>query len=159
LATASQKKVDPELYPLYREFHVIFCRLFEAVSDNKELSKSDTENINTVLKTYLPEPKLYWDKKTLKYNIEFQEDPEPRSHILMEIFYALSEEDAEKSKLFARCEECKNPFLIQRDGQRYCSQRCRTRITSRRRYATLFSEYESTRRKPTTGKNAVKSQQ
>jgi hypothetical protein len=47
---------------------------------------------------------------------------------------------------FCRCESCKSVFPPTREGQRYCSQRCRARVGSRRRYAKLFEGHSSGQR-------------
>lgn len=156
MAGKGQKKADPELYLRFRAFHGAFCHLLETFADGKKLSGEETATVNAMLKEYLPPPVLSWDKERNCYGIEFHSNPEPRSHMLMELFETLEREKTENIKLFTRCEECKNPFLIQKEGQRFCSQRCRTRVTSRRRYANLFSDH-GTRRSPSTGQNTVQS--
>ena len=48
-----------------------------------------------------------------------------------------------REKLFLLCHECSNVFVVQKEGQAYCSQRCRSRVGERRRYALRMEGYPS----------------
>jgi len=49
---------------------------------------------------------------------------------------------------FLRCEECQNPYLVTKTGQRFCSQRCRARTGERRRYAVRMEGYPTKNKRP-----------
>lgn len=51
-----------------------------------------------------------------------------------------------------RCQECRSVFVLERSGQQWCSQRCRARVGSRRRYTKLFADFSGTGARKNSGK-------
>ena len=142
----------------YQAFLRILRVLMDALAEHRELTEVERDAINQAMRLYLPPPSIKWNEETRKHSIEFLDPHDPRGHVLMEVIDAMERENMEQTSLFGKCEECKNPFLVQKEGQRFCSQRCRARTGERRRYAVRFADYQPTRRRPNTGQNTVQSQ-
>ena len=73
------------------------------------------------------------------------------AEVLTELLDLIGAAQSDKSQKVSSCSICGNLFVVTRKGAARCSQRCRMRIGSRKRYAKLFEDYP-TRRKPITEK-------
>ncbi|WP_309721167.1 hypothetical protein [Armatimonas sp.] len=73
------------------------------------------------------------------------------SQVLTELLDLIATARSDKSRKVSSCSICGNLFVVTRKGASRCSQRCRMRVGSRKRYAKIFEGYP-TRRKTITGK-------
>ncbi len=135
------------LYQILKSF--MDCRV-----DGEVPSPAYVDALNSWLAVVMPAPFVAWNQDGFKFDFPGV------SGLVLLVHRPLAMEmlSAFQNGTLRRCEECRSVFVEQKPGQKYCSQRCRTRITSRRRYATLFSEYKPTRRRPESAKNTVQSQ-
>lgn len=144
---------------------LLLQRLMDCAADVVAPASEDTERLNRWLAMLMPAPELVWivtEFGQARRNHIYLASPNVMLwHMILHKRLVTEFLEALEGGRLRRCEECGSVgsvFVEQKPGQKYCSQRCRTRITSRRRYATLFSEYKPTRRRPESAKNTVQSQ-
>ncbi len=138
---------DLEQWGIFGGVHYFLTELMNCAADDLIPAPDTINTLDDWLAIVLPPPRVAWRSS-------FSSDTPPRVYLpaLKAMEFLLHRPLAQEflaalnGKKFKRCESCRNVFVEQKPGQRLCSQRCRTRVGNRRRYARLF-EGMPTRRK------------
>lgn len=148
----------PQIIDMNRlgKIHPVMKRMMNAAADRKNPLPDDLVAFNAWQEAcHTPAPRLHWIDTTVNPDeprfIVFQNAQPVRlamkyiDRVLIEQFSrALIAQENHilprgwAFRGFSRCEECRSPFLVAKEGQRFCSARCRQRQGQRLRMRRLF---------------------
>lgn len=158
-------------YPQHKDverlarIHPVICNLMNCAADGFAPSRGDLEQFNSYRKAILAKcPRLEWGGISTPegHVIDAIDTLEGESRVVRLVDRVLIDQlvqsvvagATERSRGgasyrgVARCKECTNPFVLQKEGQQYCSQRCRSRVGERRRYALRMEGYPTKNKRP-----------
>lgn len=117
--------------------HAVFKMFMDCRVDGTIPPPEHVEALNKWFEVVLAPPRISWDD--VGFDFEF-----PGVDGLTLVIHrplAVEALTVFRDNALGRCEECSSVFVRQKSGQKYCSHRCRVRVSGRKLYAERMEGY------------------